>query len=111
MQKYVKKYICSCLFGFFQVPWHLPLHRIASSDAVVVMYSITDRSSFHSAREALEVLAASVDNIGDEAVHVPVLLLANKADLGHLRKVSDIGDLTVRCFLSAVAGLASRSTF
>ncbi len=77
----------------------LPLSRVRASDAVVVMYSITDRASFHAAREALEAMdrANSADGDGEEEaaaeeesgpVEVPVLLLANKLDLSHLRKVN-----------------------
>ena len=51
-------------------------------DAIIVMYSITDRVSFHVARELLEDLA----NLGD--IICPVLLMANKLDLHHHRKVS-----------------------
>ena len=59
-------------------------------DAIIVMYSITDRISFHVARELLEDLA----NLGD--ITCPVLLMANKLDLHHNRKVisfskSDLG--------------------
>ena len=59
-------------------------------DAIIVMYSITDRISFHVARELLEDLA----NLGD--ITCPVLLMANKLDLHHHRKVisfskSDLG--------------------
>ena len=46
------------------------------------MYSITDRVSFHVARELLEDLAI----LGD--IICPVLLMANKLDLHHHRKVS-----------------------
>ena len=45
------------------------------------MYSLTDRVSFHVAREILDDLA-SLQNIT-----CPVLLLANKMDLCHHRKV------------------------
>ena len=67
-----------------QIPWHLPLSRVRSSDAAVVMYSITDRASFHAARESLEAMAAAE---GDDVIDIPVTLLANKTDLNHLRKV------------------------
>jgi GTPase SAR1 family protein len=56
---------------------------VRSFDAVVVLYSITDRVSFHAAREALDLMAEA-----NPPVAVPVLLLANKTDLSHLRKVS-----------------------
>ncbi|TRY76682.1 hypothetical protein TCAL_10359 [Tigriopus californicus] len=64
-------------------PWNLPINRIRSSDAAIVVYSITDRNSFHIAREALDVLATLTP-----PVEIPVLLMANKIDLNHLRKVS-----------------------
>ena len=64
--------------------------RLKICDAIIVMYSITDRISFHVARELLEDLA----NLGD--ITCPVLLMANKLDLHHHRKVisfskSDLG--------------------
>ena len=72
------------------------VHRLRASDAAVVLYSITDRSSFHSAREALEAMAAAGEE-GDEEgedgggpIEAPVLLLGNKVDLSHLRKVSGV---------------------
>ena len=79
-------------------PWRVPLQKIRSCDGVVVIYSITDRASFHAAREALDAMAEDIqeddddDGEGDddegESVDIPVLLLANKLDLNHLRKVS-----------------------
>ncbi len=74
------------------------VRRLRASDAAVVLYSITDRSSFHSAREALEAMAAAGEE-GDEEggdgggggpIEAPVLLLGNKVDLSHLRKVSGV---------------------
>ena len=77
--------------------------NIDKADAIVVMYSVTDRNSFHVARETLDWLAmefASDDKsfqdngislidskVWHPPVTCPVLLLANKADLNHLRKV------------------------
>ena len=59
---------------------------IAEVDAIVVMYSITDRKSFHVASDILEDLAdPGVHPVG---VSCPILLLANKTDLGSHRKVS-----------------------
>jgi len=49
-------------------------------DGVVVLYSIVDRESFAAARLALDAMA-------DADVDAPCLLLANKVDLEHLRKV------------------------
>ena len=93
---------------------HLPLSRIRSSDAVVVLYSIVDRNSFEAARLALAKIgeeketmlngrddeverredpvqpAASVSGVGSalaKASRLPlVTLLGNKTDLAHLRE-------------------------
>ncbi len=72
------------------------VRRLRASDAAVVLYSITDRSSFHSAREALEAMAAAGEEGEEEGedgggpIEAPVLLLGNKVDLSHLRKVSGV---------------------
>ena len=83
---------------------HFRNANIETADAIVVMYSVTDRSSFHVARETLDWLAMEF-TLEDKAneingfpfteskvwhppVMCPVLLLANKADLNHLRQVS-----------------------
>lgn len=55
--------------------------QLKNCDAIIVMYSLTDRMSFHVAREILDDLA----NLAN--VVCPVLLLANKMDLCHHRKV------------------------
>lgn len=62
----------------------LPEHVSCSiqwADAVVLVYSVTDRRSFD-AMEQLYQLAVRAGGAG-----VPVILLANKADLLHLRRV------------------------
>lgn len=51
------------------------------ADAVVLVYSVTDRRSFD-AMEQLYQLAVRAGGAG-----IPVILLANKADLLHLRRV------------------------
>ena len=64
------------------------------------MYSVTDRTSFHVARETLDWLAMEFHSddksnvfpltdskVWHPPVTCPVLLLANKADLNHLRQV------------------------
>lgn len=55
--------------------------QLKNCDAIIVMYSLTDRVSFHVAREILDDLA----NLA--SVTCPVLLLGNKMDLCHHRKV------------------------
>ena len=76
-----------------QVPWNLPVDRVRSSDAAIVIYSIVDRLSFHSAREALDVMATLTPS-----VEIPVLLLANKTDLNHLRKVNVVFWVSIKCY-------------
>jgi len=78
----------------------VPATRAKNSDACVVVYSISDRTSFKAAHEALAALRASSqrksfddDNkeepeINPAPLSVPVVLLGNKKDLGHLRQVS-----------------------
>jgi hypothetical protein len=79
----------------------VPVTRAKNSDACVVVYSISDRTSFKAAHEALAALQASSsqrksfedDNKEEQEINpaplsVPVVLLANKKDLGHLRQVS-----------------------
>lgn len=63
---------------------NLPEHVSCSiqwADAVVLVYSVTDRRSFD-AMEQLYQLAVRAGGAG-----VPIILLANKADLLHLRRV------------------------
>jgi GTPase SAR1 family protein len=55
------------------------------ADACVVVYSITDKQSFEYAVEALE----NFQKLRPISA-VPVTLLANKADLEHLREVSSL---------------------
>ncbi len=70
----------------FQVSFYLQAEfgqQLKNCDAIIVMYSLTDRVSFHVAREILDDLASL-----EQPVTCPVLLLANKTDLCHHRKVS-----------------------
>ena len=80
---------------------------IDTADAIVVMYSVTDRNSFHVARETLDWLAFEFDNKSNEGLYFPatlgfnqlelwhppitcpVLLLGNKTDLSTARQVCD----------------------
>ena len=68
-----------CPFSFLQAEFG---QQLKTCDAIIVMYSLTDRISFHVAREILDDLA----NLG--SVVCPVLLLANKMDLCQHRKVN-----------------------
>ena len=68
----------SCSSSFLQAEFE---SQLKSCDAIIVMYSLTDRVSFHVAREILDDLA-NLQNIT-----CPVILLANKMDLCHHRKV------------------------
>jgi Ras-related and estrogen-regulated growth inhibitor-like protein len=58
------------------------LEQVQWADACVVVYSITDKQSFEYAVEALE----NFQKLRPISA-VPVTLLANKADLEHLREV------------------------
>lgn len=84
----------------------VPTTRAKNSDACVVVYSIADRTSFRAAEEALIALQAVSNNsqrnsfeddnkdqdnvppIDTSSLSIPVVLLGNKKDLGHLRQVS-----------------------
>ena len=107
--------------SFQQSPTVAKTNFIEAADAVIVMYSVTDRFSFHLAREILDWLAMETpfnghyhgtNRKGDDGkamrnynssshsgffpynqyswhppITCPVLLLANKTDLSHIRKV------------------------
>lgn len=62
-----------------------PLEQVQWADACVVVYSITDKQSFQYALEALE----NFQKLRPGSA-VPVTLLANKADLEHLREVEEV---------------------
>lgn len=62
-----------------------PLEQVQWADACVVVYSITDKQSFEYAVEALE----NFQKLRPISA-VPVTLLANKADLEHLREVEEL---------------------
>ncbi|XP_047105976.1 ras-like protein family member 11B [Schistocerca piceifrons] len=56
----------------------LPVEQVEWSDACVLVYSITDRRSFNYSQQVLQQLTQAAR---------PTALLANKADLEHLRQV------------------------
>ena len=76
-----------CPFLFLQAEF---VQQLKTCDAIIVMYSLTDRISFHVAREILDDLA----NLG--SVVCPVLLLANKMDLCQHRKVNFFKSVIIR---------------
>lgn len=59
------------------------MEQVQWADGCIIVYSITDRQSFQYAVEALENMQKL-----RPVTSVPVTLLANKADLEHLRVVS-----------------------
>ncbi|KAK9510177.1 hypothetical protein O3M35_005018 [Rhynocoris fuscipes] len=61
-----------------------PVEQIQWADGCIIVYSITDRQSFQYAVEALESIQ-KLKNV----TSVPATLLANKADLAHLREVKE----------------------
>lgn len=62
-----------------------PSEQVQWADGCVVVYSITDRMSYQYASDALE----NLQKIRATGANVPVTLLGNKADLAHLRTVSE----------------------
>uniref|UniRef100_A0A023F1D8 small monomeric GTPase n=1 Tax=Triatoma infestans TaxID=30076 RepID=A0A023F1D8_TRIIF len=63
---------------------NFPVEQIQWADGCVIVYSITDRQSFQYAVDALE----SIQKLKSVS-SVPATLLANKADLAHLREVKE----------------------
>ena len=69
--------------------------RLRWADGIVVVYSICDQSSFEAARDVIRYVrqteAAEIcrqgSNVDFSACRIPVLLLGNKSDLSHRRKV------------------------
>ncbi|CAB0008176.1 unnamed protein product [Nesidiocoris tenuis] len=62
-----------------------PSEQVQWADGCVIVYSITDRLSFQYATEALD----NLNKIRAGGASVPVTLLGNKADLAHLRTVTE----------------------
>lgn len=61
-----------------------PAEQVQWADGCVIVYSITDKQSFTYAMDTLDNLQKL------RPMSVPVILLANKADLEHLREVGKI---------------------
>lgn len=87
-----------------------PVDQIQWADSCLIVYSITDRNSFKYATRALGNLKSMQSGFS-------AYLIANKADLDHLREVSKrfgiIGDLCERwneraCFENGKIGLIRR---
>ncbi|KAH9525596.1 hypothetical protein Btru_001786 [Bulinus truncatus] len=57
-------------------------HDLYDADAFVVVYSVTDLSSFQVAKNVIETLVSKTSS------HRSILLLGNKFDLNHARRVS-----------------------
>ncbi|XP_026328249.1 ras-related and estrogen-regulated growth inhibitor-like protein [Hyposmocoma kahamanoa] len=71
-----------------------PTEQIQWADACLLVYSVTDRSSFEYATEVLSALKRAPPNggspahsAGGAAAQMPLALLGNKTDLDHLRQV------------------------
>lgn len=76
-------YIFNVLFLWLQIQW---------ADACLLVYAVTDRSSFEYATEVLSALKRAPS--GGSPAHgagatapMPLALLGNKTDLDHLRQV------------------------
>ena len=70
----------------------MAVESIQWADGYLLVYSILDRSSFDYIRRCkdliTEVRGASVGGINSICTPVPLVLLANKADMVHLRQVT-----------------------
>jgi len=65
----------------FQNDEELPLNDVYSwADALVLVFAITDRRSFNYVRRVKQTML--------DTLEMPVVLVANKADMVHLRQVS-----------------------
>lgn len=75
--------VCACCVPLQDGSCWLPGHCMAMGDAYVIVYSITDKSSFEKASELRVQLrrARQTDN-------VPIILVGNKSDLVRSREVS-----------------------
>ncbi|CAG9098168.1 unnamed protein product [Plutella xylostella] len=70
-----------------------PAEQIQWADACLLVYSVTDRSSFDYATEVMSSLRRGPGAAGGSPAHaaaapMPLALLGNKTDLDHLRQVS-----------------------
>ncbi|XP_017773876.1 PREDICTED: ras-related and estrogen-regulated growth inhibitor-like protein [Nicrophorus vespilloides] len=74
--------VCSCELALF------PEEAIYWADACVIVYDITSRTSFSHATELLQ----RVQQIRNQ---MPVMMLANKSDLEHLRQVEEVEGRTI----------------
>lgn len=63
---------------------NFPTEQVQWADGCLIVYSITDKKSFNYAMDTLDNLQKVRPNNS-----LPITLLANKADLEHLREVGD----------------------
>lgn len=74
-----------CMYFLLQIQW---------ADACLLVYAVTDRSSFEYATEVLSALkraptgGSPAHGPAGTAAPMPLALLGNKTDLDHLRQVS-----------------------
>ncbi|XP_076028256.1 ras-related and estrogen-regulated growth inhibitor-like protein isoform X2 [Oratosquilla oratoria] len=69
----------------------VPRETMAWAEAWLVVYSITSRDSFRVAARAVEAVTGSCegDSTSPSTAGTPVLLMANKKDLEHIRQVPE----------------------
>lgn len=73
--------IYDCLHDCTQNDEELPLNDVYNwADALVLVFAITDRRSFNYVRRVKQTML--------DTLEMPVVLVANKADMVHLRQVS-----------------------
>lgn len=83
-----------CTFTFSQNDEEMPLNEVYNwADALVMVFTITDRRSFNYVRRVKQTML--------DTYEMPVVLVANKADMVHLRQVSTEEGWCVLCFFIA----------
>lgn len=92
-----KIYAYACLIGVttFQSDDEMPsMETLQWADGLLLVYSITDRTSFNFVRKAKEALA-----VADPEAAMPLAMVGNKADMVHLRQVSaEEGEILAKDF-------------
>lgn len=89
--------MCTYLKGvtIFQSDDEMPsMETLQWADGLLLVYSITDRTSFNFVRKAKEALA-----VADPEAAMPLAMVGNKADMVHLRQVSaEEGEILAKDF-------------
>lgn len=92
---YLKFLFFSYYVTIFQSDDEMPsMETLQWADGLLLVYSITDRTSFNFVRKAKEALA-----VADPEAAMPLAMVGNKADMVHLRQVSaEEGEILAKDF-------------